>query len=497
MQRDSFVCCLLKKSGACKGKAKMWIMISEHEGDKSTSSTALEALFMLLPLAVAAPLALVAPAHLAASKPALAAAAATRARPLDMLERRGWEPRGGRRAQPGPEVFIDPELPESKVFRTKSEVTGASFGKIWANPTEFKEVGRVFRQDVYSPDDWRWHREAGHVFEAAPTVFTSSIGKVLWRECAFVILCALSVCLWNDGLPMMGNTLGIFIPAFQDLGEARPLIHLPLLPLTLSSPALFLLLVFRTNASYDRWWEARKVWGSIINTSRDHARGSLAMHHDDWVKEKACKQVVAYNRILKYHLRKPTTQSAETLRSEITEIGMDQYEIDLVMRASHKPMTILGLLAKNIHGDLDTQLTDIERMKLDQSLTLLTDYLGMCERIFKTPMPLVYSRHTARFLSWWLLWLPVCLYDQLPTHWMVVPMSGIIAFFLIGIEELGNQIEEPFSLLPLKAMGDGIQGSVFEALDINQGKGAADVLAPGVTANPCAERSSNPAQMVR
>ena len=135
------------------------------------------------------------------------------------------------------------------------------------------------------------------------------------------------------------------------------------------------------------------------------------MHHDGWVKEKAVKQTAAYNRILKYHLNKPTTQSAEVLRNEITEIGMDQYEIDLVMRASHKPMTILGLLAKNIHGDLDTQLTPIERMKLDQSLTLLTDYLGMCERIFKTPMPLVYSRHTARFLTSFMLLLPFGLHE--------------------------------------------------------------------------------------
>lgn len=95
----------------------------------------------------------------------------------------------------------------------------------------------------------------------------------------------------------------------------------------------------------------------------------------------------------------------------------------------------------------------------------MIDYLGMCERIFKSPIPVFYTRHTARFLITWLLFLPLGLYPNLNPHWLVVPVTIALSYFLLGIEELGVQIEEPFSVLPLESMAAGIEGSIFEALN--------------------------------
>merc|ERR1711937_50863 len=96
--------------------------------------------------------------------------------------------------------------------------------------------------------------------------------------------------------------------------------------------------------------------------------------------------------------------------------------------------------------------------RIDQSISSLVDLTGANERIFKSPIPLVYSRLTARFLTIFLVLLPLALWEPLGkswNHWAVIPAEVIIAFFLFGIEEVGIQIEEPFSILPLEAFCNG------------------------------------------
>jgi len=92
----------------------------------------------------------------------------------------------------------------------------------------------------------------------------------------------------------------------------------------------------------------------------------------------------------------------------------------------------------------------------------------MCERIFKTPIPLSYTRLTSRFLSIWLLALPLALYAAITPHWLIIPITAMIAFFIFGIEEIAFQIEEPFSALAMNAMADGIDASIFEALELEK-----------------------------
>ena len=109
---------------------------------------------------------------------------------------------------------------------------------------------------------------------------------------------------------------------------------------------------------------------------------------------------------------------------------------------------------------------------IDSTISVLVDLTGANERVFKSPIPLMYTRLTARFLTFFLTLLPLALWGQLGeswNHWATIPASFIVSFFLFGIEEVGVQIEEPFSILPLEAMCNGaIQATCDEMLDAVQ-----------------------------
>lgn len=94
----------------------------------------------------------------------------------------------------------------------------------------------------------------------------------------------------------------------------------------------------------------------------------------------------------------------------------------------------------------------MQRWQMHENLTKLEDMLGACERIFKTPIPLAYSRHTHRFLIIWLTILPYALWSTF--DWVTLIVAPLISLLLSGINEIGIDVEEPFSLLPLAAIAD-------------------------------------------
>ena len=105
-------------------------------------------------------------------------------------------------------------------------------------------------------------------------------------------------------------------------------------------------------------------------------------------------------------------------------------------------------------GDLPASTPRRASARIDSTISILLDLTGANERIFKSPIPLVYTRLTSRFLAVFLTLLPLALWSQLGeswNHWATIPAEFLISFFLFGIEEVGIQIEEPFSILPLEA----------------------------------------------
>ena len=114
----------------------------------------------------------------------------------------------------------------------------------------------------------------------------------------------------------------------------------------------------------------------------------------------------------------------------------------------------------------------MSRARMDQSVAMLVDLTGACERIFKSPVPLVYTRHTARFLTSFMICVPFGLWEATGNywnHWLTIPATAFLAFFLFGIEEIGIQIEEPFSILPLEALCNGaISATMDEMVEANE-----------------------------
>ncbi|CAK0869080.1 unnamed protein product [Prorocentrum cordatum] len=285
-----------------------------------------------------------------------------------------------------------------------------------------------------------------------------------WKEVLSVTTVAAALCLWNDAeAAAAALSLGPDAVAFA---KSLPELSLPGLPFTVSSASLSLLLVFRTNKAYERWWEARCIWGAIINTCRDIVRQSLVRMdpQDMALKAEVTRLVSAFPRSLIYHVGERTDISNLVLEKKYRKILTDE-ETDKLLKCTHKPMTVTGMLADAVHR---AKLPVIDEMKIDQDITKFSDYYGMCERIFKTPIPLSYTRLTSRFLSIWLLTLPLALYAAITPHWLIIPITAIIAFFIFGIEEIAFQIEEPFSALAMNAMADGIDASIFEALELEK-----------------------------
>jgi len=109
---------------------------------------------------------------------------------------------------------------------------------------------------------------------------------------------------------------------------------------------------------------------------------------------------------------------------------------------------------------------------MDDTLSLLCDDVGACERIFKTPIPIIYTRHTSRFIGAWLALLPLAVWGIDPSwnHLITIPSTMAITFFLLGIEELGLQIEEPFGILALEAFCDASIGAVLYDMVLTEDK---------------------------
>jgi ion channel-forming bestrophin family protein len=152
--------------------------------------------------------------------------------------------------------------------------------------------------------------------------------------------------------------------------------------------------------------------------------------------------VWCFPRSLARHLLSAEEDDADYAADVRSNLRADLAE-DLIA-ARHKPTRAMYELSCAIN---EFPLSDWRRVAMDSAATTLCDAMGSSERIFTSPVPRFYTRHTARFLEVWLLLMPLTLYssfDYTWNHWFMIPATMIISFFLLGIEELGIQLEEPF-----------------------------------------------------
>ncbi len=229
--------------------------------------------------------------------------------------------------------------------------------------------------------------------------------------------------------------------------------------------ALGVLLVLRNNAGHERWWEARRLWGGIVNQSRNLAISGLAYGPRDprW-REGWVRWAAAFSHVARRSLR------AERELPELEALlGPD--DAARVAAAQHMPtyvaMRLAALLREAVeNGEMDR----FAFVQVDRERASLIDHLGGCERILRTPLPLVYSIKIRRFIFVFLLTLPLALLYRVGVSWLVPFLTVMVAYPIVSLDHIGVELQNPFAKenlnhLPLDDICRTIEGNLLGLLD--------------------------------
>jgi putative membrane protein len=239
-------------------------------------------------------------------------------------------------------------------------------------------------------------------------------------------------------------------------------VSLPILGTVIPNIVLGLLLVFRTNTAYERFWEGRKAWGVMVNTVRNLSRQIFVAIsekdvHDRRIKIAAVKLLPAFAIALKLHLR------SEPINAEL-EANLASEQFERLKTMNHPTLEIAFWISSYLQEQ--TRQGKLDRFQLNDMIQLLhqmIDVVGICERILKTPIPLAYSIHLKQLLLIYCLLLPFQMVAQL--QWMTAPIVSLISFTLLGIEEIGIQIEDPFGHDPNDLPLDNICSTMMRNIE--------------------------------
>ncbi len=234
----------------------------------------------------------------------------------------------------------------------------------------------------------------------------------------------------------------------------------PSIPLhghTLIGAVLGLLLVFRTNASYDRFWEGRKLWGGIVNDSRNLGRLSTTLLKED---------TDLLRRLLRWTIVFPWSVRYRLLGWK--DIGCDtddlpKGEVKLTEQAEHIPLAVARRITEQVEVARQRGLiSDIQQSLFDALISRLIDAVGACERIHNTPLPFAYMVHLRRALILFLATMPLAIVKDF--GWATIPATLMISYVMLGVEEIGVEIEDPFGTddndLPLKPICENIESNL-------------------------------------
>lgn len=215
-----------------------------------------------------------------------------------------------------------------------------------------------------------------------------------------------------------------------------------------------LLLVFRTNTSYDRWWEGRKFIGALTNVSRNLAIKIRSLRLDEEHIEFFEYAIPKYAFALKEHLR------------EKQYFGKNSFLIE-VDAGKHIPNQVATSISMHVYDlQLAGLITQEQLIILSSDIQQFTDICGGCERIKKTPIPFSYSAFIKKFVFVYVLTLPIGWVFSL--GYFVVPIVPFILYVLASLELIAEEIEDPFGLdandLPVDAICDNIEKHVGEIL---------------------------------
>ena len=210
---------------------------------------------------------------------------------------------------------------------------------------------------------------------------------------------------------------------------------------------LSLMLAFRTNSAYDRWWEGRKLWGDLTNSSRGFASHINAILEKTDVQNRKIisSHIVCFAYALRFHLKGERT-NREILENELDEHFLLNYR-ELFSSAQNQPLVIYKSLVEFIHQLNRSGKISIEQIYVvKQELNKFIDVLGACERIQTTPIPFSYAAFLKKFIFFYVMLFP--LIYGIHMSFYIIPVTVFILYVLASIELIAEEIEDPFSDSP-------------------------------------------------
>ncbi|MEO6686221.1 MAG: bestrophin family ion channel [Dyadobacter sp.] len=240
----------------------------------------------------------------------------------------------------------------------------------------------------------------------------------------------------------------------------------PISIISIVGTALSLLLGFRTNSAYDRWWEARRLWGAIVNDSRSLVRQSIAFIKTDPVEKKAIIDNIAHLQIAWCYAL------CNTLRKETVlvdaNLHLEPEELEFVSKHQNIPNAIILLLERRITSAYDKgYITPILFQSLDTTLARLTDSMGGCERIKNTIFTTQYSFYVHLTIFIFTLILPMGLIDSIGR--IAIPITFVISFLFFYVEGISYVMQSPFegnhNDIPMRSLSRTIEINLLQTIE--------------------------------
>ncbi len=217
-----------------------------------------------------------------------------------------------------------------------------------------------------------------------------------------------------------------------------------------------LLLAYRTNTAYDRWWEGRKLWGSLVNSSRNLALKLSVMLSDENDKKFLRQVIPAYASILSKHLS----------NKEVSKMLYENIDLE-IDHEKHKPNQVAKSIFEKINELYKSgKITGDQLITINNELQTFTDVCGACERIKNTPIPYSYSAFIKKFIFFYIMTLPFGYAFSLGYY--SVPVVIFTFYVLASLELIAEEIEDPFgddaNDLPTEKISENIKKHVEEIL---------------------------------
>ncbi|MFC6646632.1 bestrophin family protein [Granulicella cerasi] len=251
----------------------------------------------------------------------------------------------------------------------------------------------------------------------------------------------------------------------------------PHVPLGLYGSAIGVIVGFRNNSAYGRWWEGRTLWGAVVNNSRSFARqvvSAIRANNPDEVPEVEALQVslthhqIAYVHALRQHLRQlpPWEELARILPKD---------EIEYLKTRNNVPLELQLRMGRMLLEAKDKGWTShLAWQAMDRNLDDLADAQGGLERIKNTPLPKQYDYFPQLFVQLYCLVLPMGMVQQL--GWFTPLGSTLVGFMFLALDKIGRDLEDPFD----NSIFDVPMTAICKTIEINlrQLLGETDVPAP-------------------